>query len=93
MDQLCEDDLLCLVSYSGDVNVDLPLVRMSGPAKALAHRVIDLIDAEGSTALYSGLQEGMLSQLQVRLPAPHSSCLPNPTWRSAPHLSCLPNPT
>ena len=65
VDQLGEDDMLSLVSYSGTVRVDLPLLRMTGHAKALAHRVVEGIQADGSTALYDGLYEGLLGQLQV----------------------------
>ncbi|KXZ48127.1 hypothetical protein GPECTOR_30g223 [Gonium pectorale] len=65
IDQLTSDDYLGLISYSSAVREDLPLMRMTPQAKALAHRVVGALEADGGTALYDGLEAGIRQQLEA----------------------------
>ncbi len=47
------------------MQTDLPLVRMTGPAKALAHVMVDIVNSGGNTALYAGLEAGLMQQAQA----------------------------
>ncbi|KXZ48129.1 hypothetical protein GPECTOR_30g225 [Gonium pectorale] len=65
VDQLTSDDYLGLVSYSSTVREDLPLMRMTPQAKALAHAVVEGLQASATTALYDGLAAGVRQQLEA----------------------------
>ncbi|PNH06506.1 hypothetical protein TSOC_007145 [Tetrabaena socialis] len=65
IDQLTPNDYLGLFSYSGDVREDLPLLLMTPEARKLAHLVVEELQADGSTALYDGLEAGVRQQMQA----------------------------
>ncbi|GLI64285.1 hypothetical protein VaNZ11_007506 [Volvox africanus] len=65
IDQLNDDDYLGLISYSGNVRQDLPLIRMTAASRALAHAVVEELVASGSTALYDGLVAGVRQQMEA----------------------------
>ncbi|GLC44116.1 hypothetical protein PLESTM_001557700 [Pleodorina starrii] len=65
IDQLTDDDWLGLVSYAGEVQEDLPLLRMSEAGRALAHRVTEALVASDGTALYDGLCAGVRQQIKA----------------------------
>ncbi|GIL57086.1 hypothetical protein Vafri_12370 [Volvox africanus] len=65
IDQLNDDDYLGLISYSGNVRQDLPLMRMTAATRALAHAVVEELAASGSTALYDGLVAGVRQQMEA----------------------------
>ncbi|GIL83797.1 hypothetical protein Vretimale_10473 [Volvox reticuliferus] len=65
IDQLNDDDFLGLISYSGDVREDLPLIRMTTAARTVAHAVVEELVATDSTALYDGLVAGVRQQMEA----------------------------
>lgn len=67
--QVTKDDYLCFVSYSNEVTMLCPLVRMTPHAKAFAHTVIEALEADGGTALFDGTVAGMKQQLGSELGA------------------------
>eukprot|EP00198_Chlamydomonas_reinhardtii_P001623 XP_001690959.1 predicted protein [Chlamydomonas reinhardtii] len=68
IDQLTPDDYLGIVSYSGGVRADVPLLRMTPAARGLAHAMVDALEADGSTALYDGLVAGVRQQMEAEAP-------------------------
>lgn len=67
IDQLTPDDYLGIVSYSGGVRADVPLLRMTPAARGLAHAMVDALEADGSTALYDGLVAGVRQQMEAEV--------------------------
>lgn len=59
IDQMKEDDMLGITTYSNQAHTPLPLQRMLPASKDLANNIVDHICVDGGTALYAGLEEGI----------------------------------